>query len=242
MSNKIIDEQRRARNEFIKLKQMQKGEISAESKSEEIVPITFKEKIQNYWYHFKWHTIVSVLMSAFLIVSVSQCVNKEKIDMIVVMFAYSMVTDSQTAQAEEYIEQYATDVDDDGNVNVRVVNCTFNYKSNNKQYAMSILQKVQTMIATEPKAILYIVDEKAEKYINTITENGVFESETKLLNEEFYSKCGGTEEYETLPEDLRIAYRKISGTTMEKNELAKKVHSAAKEVYKKIPTKKTVAN
>ena len=242
MSNKIIDEQRRARNEFIKLKQMQKGEINCETKTEEILPQTFKEKLQNYWYHFKWHTILSVFLIVVIAVSVTQCVNREKQDMIVVMFAYSMVTDSQMSQVEEYIEQYATDIDNDGKVNVRVVNCTFNQRSNNKQYTLSILQKVQAMIATEPKAILYIVDEKAEKYINTITENGVFESETKLLNEEFYSKCGGTEEYETLPEDLRIAYRKISGTTMGKNELAKKVHSAAKEVYKKIPTKKTVAN
>jgi hypothetical protein len=29
---------------------------------------------------------------------------------------------------------------------------------------------------------------------------------------------------------------------MEKNELAKKVYNASKEVYNKIPTKKTVAN
>ena len=242
MSNKIIDEQRRARNEFIKLKQMQKGEISAESKSEEIVPITFKEKIQNYWYHFKWHTILSVFLIVVIAVSVTQCVNREKQDMIVVMFAYSMVADSQMSRVEEYIEQYATDIDGNGKVAVQVVNCSFNQKSGNRQYAQAVLQKVQAMIATEPKAILYIVDENAEKYINTITENGVFESETKLLSEEFYSKCGGTEEYETLPEGLKIAYRKISDTTMEKNELAKKVHSAAKEVYNKIPTKKTVAN
>ena len=242
MSNKIIDEQRRARNEFIKLKQMQKGEISAESKSEEILPQTFKEKLQNFWYHFKWHTILSVLLIGVIAVSVAQCATREKQDMIVVMFAYSMVADSQMSQVEEYIEQYATDIDNDGKVNVRVVNCTFNQRSNNKQYTLSILQKVQAMIATEPKAILYIVDEKAEKYINTITENGVFESKTKLLDEEFYSKCGGTEEYETLPEGLKIAYRKISDTTMEKNETAQKVYEASKEIYNKIPTKKTVAN
>ena len=53
MSNKIIEEQRRAREEFVKLKKLQHGEIAADTVAEEIVPKTFKEKVQNYWYHFQ---------------------------------------------------------------------------------------------------------------------------------------------------------------------------------------------
>ncbi len=242
MSNKIIDEQRRARNEFIKLKQMQKGEISAESKSEEIVPITFKEKIQNYWYHFKWQTIISVFLVAVMTVLIAQCANREKQDMVVVFFAHSPVLDSQIEKVEKYIEQYATDIDGNGKVAVQTVNCTFNQKSGNKQYAMAILQKLQSLIASEPRAILFIVDEKGEEYINSISEDGVFEKEGKLLDDEFYKQCAGKEEHEVLPDNLKITYRRINDTAMEKNEKAKEVYKAAKEVYNKIPTKKTVAN
>lgn len=242
MSNKIIDEQRWARNEFIKLKQMQKGEISAESKSEEIVPKTFQEKLQNFWYHFKWQTIFSVFLIGVIAVCVTQCASREKQDMFVVFLSYSQVLDAQIEKVEEYIEQYATDIDGNGKVAVQVVNCSFNQKSGNRQYTQAILQKLQSMIVSEPKAILFIVDEKGEEYINSISENGIFEKQSKLLDESFYIQCEGKEDYEVLPEDLMINYRRISETTMEKNEKAQEVYKAAQEVYNKIPTKKTVAN
>jgi hypothetical protein len=49
--NDIIEEQRRARQEFLKLKQMQNGEIEPEAKPSEIAikPTTFSEKWQELW-------------------------------------------------------------------------------------------------------------------------------------------------------------------------------------------------
>ena len=49
--NPIIAEQRRAREEFLKLKRMQSGEIPTEPKPSEIAvkPKTFTEKLKNIW-------------------------------------------------------------------------------------------------------------------------------------------------------------------------------------------------
>ena len=50
--NETILQQRKAREEFLKLKQMQNNN-SAETveKREEYKPRTFKEKLDNFWFH-----------------------------------------------------------------------------------------------------------------------------------------------------------------------------------------------
>ena len=239
MSNKIIEEQRRAREEFVKLKKMQHGEIAADTVEEKIVPKTFKEKMQNYWYHFKWHTIVGVFLAVVITVMVAQCATREKYDLITVFFTYTYVMDGQTQQVEEYLEQYASDIDGDGKVNVRVVNCSFNAENGNVQVSQTSLMKLQSMIAAESKAMLFILDDKSEEYLNGISESGILEVEAKPLDDVFYKACEGKEAYEKLPEGLKISYRKIGSTTMEKDKTAKEVYEAAKEVYNKITGAKT---
>ena len=56
--NDIIEEQRRARAEFLRLKKMQSGEIDAGPKPSEvaIVPKTPKEKWDNFWFQYKCFT------------------------------------------------------------------------------------------------------------------------------------------------------------------------------------------
>ena len=51
--NEIIEEQRRAREEFLRLKRMQSGEIKADPKPSEValLPKTPKEKIANCLYN-----------------------------------------------------------------------------------------------------------------------------------------------------------------------------------------------
>lgn len=239
MSNKIIEEQRRAREEFVKLKKMQHGEIAADTVEEKIVPKTFREKMQNYWYHFKWHTIAAVFSAVVITVMVAQCAKREKYDFITVLFTYTPVMDSQTQEIEEYLEQFAKDIDGDGKANVQVVNCSFNGENGNAQALQIALMKLQSMIAAEPKAMLFILDDKSEEYLNGISESGILEVEAKPLGDDFYKACEGEEAYEKLPEGLKISYRKIGSTTMEKDKTAKEVYEVAKEAYNKITGDKT---
>lgn len=237
MSNKIIEEQRRAREEFVKLKKLQHGEIAADTVAEEIVPKTFKEKVQNYWYHFKWHTIAAISLTVVIAIMVTQCATREKYDFITVLFTYTSVMDGQAQNVEEYLEQYASDIDGDGKVNVQVVNCSFNAENGSAQMARLSLTKLQSMIAAEPKAILFIFDDKGEEYLNGISESGILDAEAKPLGDDFYNACEGKEAYEKLPEGLKISYRKIGNTTMEKDKTAKAVYGVAKETYNKITNK-----
>ncbi len=235
MSNKIIDEQRRAREEFIKLKRMQQGEIEPEDDSAAvIIPLTFKEKLQNYWYHFKWHTITVIALAIVLAITITQCATREKYDFITVLFTYSAVTDDRIDEIEKYLEQFGKDIDGDGKVNIQIVNCSVPSNNNNSQLNQTSIAKLQSMVAAEPNAMLYIVDKKGYNYLESLNENGFFDAEPILLPDEFYEQCNGEEKYEKLPKELKIGYRRIGGTTMQKDKTAKKVHKLCEEILKEI--------
>lgn len=232
--NDILEEQRKARQNYLELKKMQQGEIETGPKPSEvaIVPKTFSEKLQNYWFHFKWRTIgVAFLVFVITFLTV-QCVNREKTDYQVVYFTYNVCLDVQLEKVEEFLEKYANDVDGDGNVNVNVINCSFN-ENGNAKYKSDMMIKVQTQIAGNNKAIMYLVDEEGYKYLEGIVENGFFSEEPILFDAGFY-KFTENQDFGKLPEGLRIGLRRINGTTFEKNEKAQKIYEECKNTIEKI--------
>lgn len=234
MDNEILEEQRRAREEFLQLKKMQNGEIKPEPKPSEIAikPKTFKEKLQNYWFHYKWHTIsafFSVVIIAFL---VAQCANREKYDYTVVLFSYKSCFDVQTEKIEEYLENYSTDLDGDGKVNVSVINCSFN-NDGDLQYKNSMFTKVQAQIFGNKEAVMFMVDKDAYDYMQNVVDGGIFQNEPIVLGEDFYNKTE-TEGLGKLPEGLMLALRRVNGTMLENEERTKAVYNECKNVIEKI--------
>ncbi len=87
---------------------------------EAVAPRTFAEKLKNFWYHYKWPTIIGfVLLIAILGASMSTCV-REDYD-ISVMVAGPLEVGGQTARdIAVSIEEYASDYDENGETNVAV--------------------------------------------------------------------------------------------------------------------------
>lgn len=239
MSNKIIEEQRRAREEEIKLKQMRQGIIEVEPKDEAavIIPKTPKEKLQNYWYHFKWHTIGALALAVVLAFMVGQCATREKFDFIAVIYTHSTIESSRMEKMEEYIEKFAEDIDGDGKVSVQIVDCSVIEGSTNSAMNQTAMSKLQAMIAAEPKAMLYIFDDKGYDTLNSIVSEGLFADEPIVLGEDFYKFCDGENEYQKLPQNLKICYRRIGNTLLEKDKTAKEVHKVCKKIYDELAKK-----
>ncbi len=232
--NDILEEQRKARQNYLELKKMQQGEMAPEPKPSEvaIVPKTFEEKLQNYWFHFKWHTIGVIFLVLTITILTVQCANKEKYDFQVIYFAYDACLDVQLDKVEEYIETYAGDINGDGNANVNILNCSFTEGANDK-YKSDMFARVQTQIVGNREAIMYIVDEDAYEYLQKTIEGGLFENEPLILQEDFY-KFTEDEDFGKLPEGLRIALRRIGSTTFEKSEQAKTVYKECERTIEKI--------
>lgn len=225
--NEILEEQRRAREEFLKLKKMQKGELKAEPKPSEIalVPKTFKEKCENFWFQYKWYVIGITAAVTALVLLIAQCMSVPNYDFSVVYFTYTPVVDKQTDLMADYFEKYGEDINGDGEVQVQVLNCSFSNEPGDIQYRNVQLQKLQAYIAGEYKAMLYITDEESIKYFDNIDDNeSIFEGAPLELSEEFY-KTTTIQELGRLPEGLTLSCRRIKDTRLEENDTAKATYA-----------------
>ena len=230
-TNEILEEQRRARQEFLELKKMQSGEMEAPPKPSEvaIVPKTPKEKWDNFWFQYKWYVVAITAVTVVLAVLITQCATRTKYDMEVVYFTYTAALDDQTNAVAKYIAEYAEDVNGDGEINIQVVNCSFNGKSGDTQYRYTMMTKLQAMIAGDQNAMLFITDEDSYKYLADLSNgNGLFEGEPFMLGEEFY-KATETDSYGKLPEGLRIACRRVSDTVLESKKGSADAHTNAEK-------------
>ena len=233
-TNDILAEQRRAREEFLRLKKMQSGEIPTDPKPSEeaILPKTPEEKIKNFWFHYKWHTIGIIATLVILTVLVAQCVNKPKYDYEIVYFSYTQVLDEQLDSMEEYFETLGSDLDGDGEVNVQIVNCSVSNDKSNYNYRNTILTKLQAMIAADEKAMLFITDKDSYKYF----EEGnidIFDGEPLPLGDEFYEKAAKSD-FGILTDGLQISIRKVSGTTLGKNNDAEFYYDESKKIMENL--------
>ena len=235
-TNEILEEQRRARQEFLELKKMQSGEMEAPPKPSEvaIVPKTPKEKWDNFWFQYKWYVVAITAVTVVLAVLITQCATRTKYDMEVVYFTYTAALDEQTNAVAKYIAGYTEDVNGDGEINIQVVNCSFNGKSGDTQYRYTMMTKLQAMIAGDQNAMLFITDEDSYKYLADLSNgDGLFDGEPFMLGEEFY-KATETDSYGKLPEGLRIACRRVSDTVLESKKGSADAHTNAEKTLEAI--------
>ena len=125
--NETLEQQRKAREEFLKLKQMQNsGFVDKAHEKYEYKPVTAKEKLENFWFHYKWHTVAILLALVFLCISITQCTGRTNYDMEIVYFAYKPIQDARLEKITEYFENVAEDINGDGEVQVQIINCSIN--------------------------------------------------------------------------------------------------------------------
>lgn len=229
--NEILEEQRRARQEFLDLKKMQHGEMKAPPKPSEIAikPTTPKEKWDNFWFQYKWYVIAVTAVTVVLAVLITQCATRTHYDLEVVYFTYTPVMDEQTAPIGEYIESFADDVNGDGEVHVQVVNCSFDNKSGG-QYQYTMMTKLQAIIAGDQNALLFITDSESYDYLSGLSESGsIFEGEPYKLGEDFYAATEN-EQFGKLTEGLQISCRRVSDTVLEDKKNVNSVYEASRKV------------
>ena len=234
--NEIIEEQRRARQEFLNLKKMQSGELEPQPKPSEVAlkPTTAKEKSENFWFHYKWHTLGAIAFVIIAVICVIQLMGRTPYDMKVVLFTHTAVGDTHTELLTDYFEEYSADLNGDGEVKVQLLNCTIDDKGYDLQYKNTIYTRILGIINAEDQAMIYIVDDKAIDYFNThVGGESFFATEPEALPEAFYTATRyGEDSY--LPENLKIACRRLKGTLLEKNERAAAVYDESVKVIDKI--------
>lgn len=234
-----LEQQRKARQEFLKLKKMQNGEMGAGPKPSEVAinPKTASEKLKNIWFHDKWFIVATVIIALTIAFVAKQCANKVEFDATVVLYTYSPTGDSNCSLMADYFEPLCEDINDDGEVNINVVNCSFNQYQPNSQETRVAREKMQGIIATDPNALLFITDAKSYDYFFEISNEIVFfEGEPLTLGDDFYESCK-TDDIFDLPENMQISCRNISGAVIGKDKNIEKYYNQAQSILKALEEK-----
>lgn len=186
------------RIELMKLKSGIIADIPKEEKEEKIY--TRKEKIANFFFHYKTHLIVSAFLIGLAVFFVYDMVTKVNPDVSVMIIA----TDSEfyyySKVIESVLEQYCEDFNGDGNVKVQV-NYTPAAADISDSTAIYYTQADQAKLAAEFQAadtILIIADEET---CNTI---GVTEGVFKDLSD-IYPENEGVNNYRYMLNATSIA-------------------------------------
>ena len=151
------------------------------------LPSTPKEKIQNYWYHYKWHTLVALLLVVTILVCSLQLCTKESYD-IYVLYAGSKnigrtSTDGDVAEIVTIIsslKRVSNDFDGDGNINVNFTN--YYYLSSDEANDADDVN--DALLASDKKALSSVL-EHSEYYLCFISPT-VYETYHKVGDNELF--------------------------------------------------------
>ncbi len=216
--NDTLEQRKKAQQEFINLKKMQSGEMAPAPKPSEVavIPATFSEKLKNFWYHYKWHTLISLFLCFVLVIGVTQCASREEYDAKIVLYTNNYYYDGHISALGEYMTQYFTDTNGDGEVKVQVLDCS--YLADGKgdtDYINSLSTRLNSTLSGDGAVQLFIVDQKNYEHLNSVFESvdEFFVDSSPLPNDlyEFFE-----DKDLSLPKNLIIGRRIVEGTLIEK--------------------------
>ena len=225
-----LSQQRKSREEFLRLKRMQSGETPAPPpmSSEAVLPKTLGEKIKSYWYYYRWIVIGALLISAVIAISVAQCATRTKYDYNVVLLTREYVGDADAAKIAEYFEQYTEDINGDGEIHVQVCNCSYD-EAGNITVAQAKMQKFAAMLQSDDSSPLFILDKKSEDHLAEVFPDSKLFDGSVLLNEAFYEFCD-VDDIIPLPRNLKLLKRYTTKETLEENEQFAKAMEIADKI------------
>lgn len=191
-----------------------------------IRPKGFKAWIENYWYHYKWHTIVAVMLIITVSVSLVQCAVKPSYDYYVVLAVQSVeFVPSQVESLENQLAKYGSDQNGDGEVTVMVVDCSYDQEKTAYAMALSKRQKLQSIITGEQDMLVILSDKECFDWLDGIREEGFMENMGlpegngryfSLTDTELYSNAKADVDPNLVwPTELRLSRRIVKGTLIE---------------------------
>ncbi len=215
MENKKSDtlaQRKKAQQSFLNLKKVQKGELEPEKTAQQIIPKTFKEKIVNFWFHYKVHSILVVFFIIVLAIGITQCSSREKYDGRIALYTYHHYTAADLELIENYLVPYFSDMNCDGEVNLQIIDCSFTTEGTfDMNYVSALTSRLQSVISAEGDVQLFIITPETLEKLDSISEQlPEFFIDTAPFDEEIYdiaNKAGVT-----LPENLMLGQRAVSGT------------------------------
>ncbi|MCI8360438.1 MAG: hypothetical protein HFE86_03765 [Clostridiales bacterium] len=138
-----------------------------------------RQRLRNFWYYYKVHTIIGLLIAALLAVLIAQCGSRVSPDYTVVLYMRKELSEPMTNAMAAELQKFGIDRNGDGKVVVEIVNCSFDTGARN-EVVMGSIGKMQGQLSL-PDAPLMITDKHTFADLN---EQGVFAARGDLPDQE----------------------------------------------------------
>lgn len=180
-----------ARQEEIRLKKIKQGLI-ADTENEEYLkekaerssaPMSFKEKLSNFWYHYKWTTLVVSVSLVAVVIFVIQMLGRTQYDTTVILGTYGKYAKSidgyitymqpELDSVSEEIKKYLPDINGNGAVDVGIFQAKYlqeGIEGDTTGYQSALQAAVMARIADGADCI-YIIE---KDILDTLSAKGVF--------------------------------------------------------------------
>ena len=218
------------------------------------VPTSPKEKMQNFWYHYKWHTLVSLLLVFAILICSLQFCKKEDYDAYI-LYAGSRnigrtAEDGNVAEIATVIsslKRITDDFDGDGEIKPNFTNYYYLSSSEakeledpNEQLLMSDKESLSSVLEHSEYYLVFVSVAVYESYFGTMASEALYDlSEHKAAHPEleYYSNSAiylsSTDAYKlpglsNLPADTLICIRRPNVFAAKSNEHTEHVNNAKK--------------
>lgn len=238
--SETLTQRAKAQRDLIELKKMQAGEIEPGPKPSEeaIVPKTVKEKVANFFYHYKFVVMLGTFLSVVAVILIVNLVTRVDYDSKIVVFSYNPSYSYFNSKIAEYFETVYPDVNENGKVDIATIDCSVDPKDTS-ELKTGKLTKLNAMLSVESDALIYLVDEESVKHFENLGVSLFKEENMVLLGQDFYDFIE-VEDSGVPGTKLYAAMRETNGTMLEgKN---KEAFDAASAVLKTLREKAENAN
>ena len=192
------------------------------------MPATTKEILKNYWYYYKWAVFALLFLIVVLTICIKQCAARINYDLSVTVYTSTPVGENDIKKMSAYFEKVCYDVNGNGQVNVRIYDCSY-IKNGNRQVQLAKNTKLQAILSSEYDAMLFITDDETLSYFESLEALNMPFNKTVVLSDNFYKECEADDLF-LLPSGLKISRRVIADTAMMNNKKASACFEAAGKV------------
>lgn len=186
-------------------------------------PRTPKEKWANFWYHYKWTFLGCIFGAVVLVVLFTQSLSVNKPDYQVLLISQYAYLDVQLDPLETSLAEYGRDLDEDGQVEVQILNCymgqkgSSEYLANNQALQAHMISGDVMLYIFEPKQYttymenIQNVAEDDYSFLAALTFADNAQEDGRVFNWAKSPRRGEEMALTQLPEDLYFGVRTASG-------------------------------
>lgn len=127
--------------------------------------ITDKEFWRNYWFYYRVHTIVGVIVAALIIGTVISFVTRVNPDILMMHIGAGLFPEEQIPQVEAYVAEKTPDLNEDGKQVVSLQTLIYN-ESLDAQMALAAMTKADLEFAGGDSTLILVDETTMERYIN----------------------------------------------------------------------------